>query len=441
MEFLTQGEKLKKLRLELNLRQKDLSDDKVTREFISMVEKGKRNFSKGNAIKVMRKLLDIAKEKEIDLELDEEYMARDINEDAELYCIRRVENKASLEECEKLLKIAEEHKAHYAKSRIYKRMGELQLYNQEAVQAFISNSSALEILNLNNIVKDKPIIFNNMGVCKLMLMDYEEAVFYFKNSLMISEIINDYKIYNRCLFNLALAYSHLDNLPETLKTLDRCITRLDKVKEFKLYVKAKILEAHSYSRMDENETALRIYKDVDEDYKYISELSNEDEIVLANLYNNIGYSLLSLGRYEESEIYFDKSIVLREKYSIEDLSHTLITKSVLYIKTEQYEKSLECLHRGIDLCREYNDYEYWNIALRDQEKVNLIKNDIEGLRQTYLQYIELSGKNNNENTRIYGYNKLMRLELLLNNTSEAMKYSDKLNAYIEEIQSNTQLQW
>ena len=44
MEFLTQGEKLKNLRLELNLRQKDLSDEKVTREFISMVEKGKRNF-------------------------------------------------------------------------------------------------------------------------------------------------------------------------------------------------------------------------------------------------------------------------------------------------------------------------------------------------------------------------------------------------------------
>lgn len=55
VEFLTQGEKLKRLRTELNLRQKDLADENITREFISMVEKDKRNFSKQNAISIMKK--------------------------------------------------------------------------------------------------------------------------------------------------------------------------------------------------------------------------------------------------------------------------------------------------------------------------------------------------------------------------------------------------
>ncbi len=441
MEFLSQGEKLKKLRLELNLRQKDLSDDKVTREFISMVEKGKRNFSKGNAIKVMKKILSIAKEKDIDLELDEEYMARDINEDAELYCIRRVENKASLEECERLLKIAEEHKVHYAKSRIYKRMGELLIFKQEAVQAFISYSKALEILNNSNKTTDKPLIYNNMGVCKLMLLDYDEAVYYFNSSLLVADLIGNYSVYNKALYNLALAYSALKNSKDTLETINRCIGRLNKDKEYNLYLKTRILEAYCYTEENKSEAALDIYKELEDDYNNKINLNNDDKIVFANLYNNIGYSLLSLDRYKESEIYFDKSIYLREKYGRDSLSHTLIMKSMLYIKTELYEKALECLGRGIELCREYNDYEYWNMALKEQEKVDLVRNDIEGLRQTYLQYIELSYKNNSENARIYGYNKLLRLELHLNNTSEAMKYSDKLNECIEEIQSDIKLQW
>ena len=131
-------------------------------------------------------------------------------------------------------------------------MGELQVYNKEATQAFINYSKALEILNLNNLLKDKPIIFSNMGFCKLMLTDYEEAVFYYNSSLMLCEILNDYTIYNRCLYNLALTYSHLGNLPETLNTLDRCINRIDRTKENRLYLKAKILEAHSYSEMKED---------------------------------------------------------------------------------------------------------------------------------------------------------------------------------------------
>ena len=404
-----------------------------------MVEKGKRNFSRGNAIKIMRKIISMAKEKEIDLNLDEEYMARDVREDVEMHCLRRVEAKASMEECHKLLEIAEEHKVPYAISKIYKRMGEIQLFNQEAVQAFISYSNSLEILNNNNLVNDKPLIFNNMGVCKLMLLDYEEAAHYFSNSLLVAELTGNYSAYNKTLFNLTLAYSNLKNIPDTLKTIERCIARLDKYKEYNIYLKVKIMEAYCYSENEDYKTSLSIYYDLENGLK--NTLTDEEKVVLANVYNNMASVLLLNNKFKESEEYFDKSLELRNEYSKDLLSHTLITKSKLYKKCSQQNNAIICLQEGIELCKEYNDYEYWNIALNELEEIYNDNNNYDNLRWLYLQYIELSFNNQNENTRIYGYNKLINLELRLNNLKEAREYSDKLNAYIEEIQSNISYQW
>ncbi|WP_040214787.1 helix-turn-helix transcriptional regulator [Clostridium polynesiense] len=435
MKFLTQGEKLKKLRIELNLRQKDLADENVTREFISMVEKEKRNFSRQNAISVMRRILSIAAEKGIELNLDEEYIYRDIKQDAERYCIQRVEDNASLEECEELLKISDDYNVPYAKYKVYKRMGDLVLFNQEPIKAFIYYSEAMEILNLNNYLQERPSIFNNMGVCKLKLIQYEEAILYFTNALYISELDDSYGIYNRVAVNLSLAYINIGKIEECLSIIEEFSTKIDKDKENIIYIKMELLRANCYEYKKDYEKCLGIYWDLldglDINNIFQGEVNKEYGNLLGIIYNNMANVLLIQEKYDESEIYFDKSYDVRINYDIEWLSHSLIEKSRLYIKWLEYDKAEEVIYKGIELCKKYNDYEYWLIALKELEKIYSYNKNYEELINVYTDLIKLSDKNEIEKHKVYALNKLIKLEVSLNNMEKVQYYSNKLDKYIE----------
>jgi len=429
VEFLTQGEKLKRLRIQLNLRQKDLADENITREFISMVEKDKRNFSKQNAISIMKNILSKAEEKGIVLNLDEEYIYRDIKQDVQKYCLQQVENKATKEECEKLLDMAEKYDLPYAKFRILKRMGKIFFADQDYTQSFIIHSQAMEILNTNNLIEEKPIIFNNMGVCKLKLTQYEEAVLYFSNSLIICDIINDYKICNRVLFNLALTYDNLGKVDETLKVIQKCNKKLDKIKENILYLKVKVMEANCYEVKKQYDKSFIIYDQLINDIR--NNQNPENFKFLGLIYNNMAFIKLEQKNYDESEFYFDKSYQARLIYDKEGLSHTLIDKSSLYIDVNLLDKAIEGINEGIIICKKYNDYEYWLTGLKQLEKIYLIKKNYDKLEKVYLDLMSLSEKNNTEKNSIYALNKLINLELLLKNMEKAQFYSNKLNEYIE----------
>lgn len=436
MEFLTQGEKLKRLRLQLNLRQKDLADENITREFISMVEKEKRNFSKQNAISIMRNILSKAEEKGINLNLDEEYIARDLKQDAEIYCLEELENKPTKEECEDLIKIAEEYDLPYAKVKILKRIGEIFFLDQEYTQSFIVHSQAMEILNANNIIEEKPTIFNNMGVCKLKLTQYEEAALYFNNSLIVCNLVDKYNIKNRVAFNLALAYSNTDEIDMAIKILESYSNKTNDSEEDKVFIKIKILACNCYEIKKDYEKCMKIYMDllnsIDTRLKNEKDLNEGYGTLLGIIYNNMANILLTQEKLFESEVYFDKSYDVRINNDIELLSHSLIEKSRLYIKWLQYDKAKEALNKGLELSKKYSDYEYWLTALKELEKIALYENNYEDLKRIYLGLIELSEINDTEKNKIYALNNLIRLELILNNIEEAKTFSNKLNEYIEK---------
>lgn len=142
-------------------------------------------------------------------------------------------------------------------------------------------------------------------------------------------------------------------------------------------------------------------------------------------------TLLIQEKLHESEEYFDKSYEVRMNHDIEWLSHTLIEKSRLYIKWLQYDKAKQALNKGVELCKKYNDYEYWLNALKELEKIALYEDNYDELRSVYLGLIELSERNDTEKNRVYALNKLIKLELMLDNMEKAKEFSNKLNEYIE----------
>ena len=96
MIFLTVGEKLRKLRHELNIEQDALTQIGVSRNFISMIENNKRELTTARAIQLTELLRSIAKDKGIDLDISNEYLLSEPSKEAEKHCNLALENLKSL---------------------------------------------------------------------------------------------------------------------------------------------------------------------------------------------------------------------------------------------------------------------------------------------------------------------------------------------------------
>jgi len=91
MKFLTNIEKLKSTRKYLKMSQEDLVDENLTRGLISMIEIGKREITSNVALKLVEKFQKRAKELNIELKIDNGFLLRSPSEDAELYCLKKLE--------------------------------------------------------------------------------------------------------------------------------------------------------------------------------------------------------------------------------------------------------------------------------------------------------------------------------------------------------------
>ena len=429
LEFLTQGEKLKNLRTKLNLTQKDLVIEGVTREFISMVEKEKRNFSKGTAICFMQNIIEYAKLKSIDIdsEFDKEYLSRTIKEDVERYCKLSLEKCSTTEGLLELLNLCKEYELSNVIIMVYKKIGDKLLIETKPFEAFINYDKAMEIIDQNNITEYKIRILNNMGICKLRLLQYNESIYYFNKCMELGHSMNDYKIYNKALYNRLLACSSMKNTDKSLQYIKESKDRININNESDIFIKIRIIEALCYEEIGDYNKSIEIYKDLKDNFNI------EDNVILGNIYNNLGITLFKNKEYEESKVYFSKSKELRSLYDRSHLARTLIHESILYIKSEQYSDAIYIINEGLNLCNEYNDYEYLNKGYKYLEDIYKKQKDYSTLKEVYKRILHFAKINNNTREEIYGLSGLIKLEISLKNYEVIGEYIEHMNASIDLI--------
>ncbi|SUY45520.1 transcriptional regulator, XRE family [Clostridium putrefaciens] len=429
MDIPSQGQKLKSLRTKLKLTQKDLVIEGVTREFISMVEKGKRKFSKATAICFMENIIEYAKVKSIDMDLtfDKEYLSRTVREDAEVYCKLSLEKCSTKEEYLEVLNICKEYELSNVMIMVYKEIGDKLLNEAKAVEAFINYDKAIEIIDQNNITEHKIRTLNNMGICKLRLLQYNEAIYYFNKSIELSHSTNDYKIYNKVLYNMCLVYSNMKNVYKALQYIKEAKERKDIKDEKNIFIKIRIIEALCYEEIDDYNKAIEIYKDLKDN------LNIEDNIILGNIYNNLGIALFKNKDYESSKTYFNKSEELRIIYDRGCLSHTIIDKSMVYTYLKEYSEAIDIINHGLSLCNEYNDYKYLNKGYKYLEYIYKEQKDYSKLKETYNNILYHAGINNNTKEKISALSGIVKLEISLKNYEVIGEYMNMINESIDLI--------
>jgi len=162
------------------------------------------------------------------------------------------------------------------------------------------------------------------------------------------------KLRNRDLasYNNALCCRCISEPAVSIDYIQKCLSVLDKEKDFEYYVYIKSIEANCYRDMKEYDKALEIFRGL------VEEINDNNNPLLGFLYTNIGEIYMEKNDFEKSMEYLNEAEKIRRKEDKNLLSHTLIEKANLYIKMGLYKEARSLLEEGIEISYRNKDMEY-----------------------------------------------------------------------------------
>lgn len=381
--FFSPGEKVKKIRQELGIKQIELEEIGVSRNYISMLESDKRNIN----IKLLRKIIGFfqekAKEKNIDIFINEDQILLSAKEEAQIYCEEVLNNDPSSIQLQELTPTCEKYELYETLTLINIKLGNM-LYSKALYnKAFNKYYSGLELCNFHSNIKLKTKIYTHLGNCKIQCLNYEEALRYLFKAYFNLSKFEDIEEYQKCIFSIAIAYKKTKEYDNALIYINKLSALCDPSTSLHKYVDIIILEANCYIEQEQYQSAIRIYNQLLRCYE--SQLG----ALLGFIYNNLGFIYLKLKEITKSIEYFDKAIKIREQLDRTNLSHSIINKAEVFIETKNYEEAIKLLLNGLSLSISFNENEYILIAYKHLAKIYKEQKDISDLENTYLKIIDI----------------------------------------------------
>lgn len=383
MKFLTTGEKLRKLRHQLNIEQDALTQIGVSRNFISMLENNKRDLTESRAIQITELLIKIAKEKNINLNIADDYLLITPLQEAESYCCVALDNLKKLDEASSIYQIIKTYNLDFVRPRYYLTIADMLFNEKNYTEAFVNYLDSLDSYkNINEYTKI-PYIYNRLGRCRSLKLDYQEALFYFIKSYESSLLYNDEKIKKIVLYNIAWCNINMSNIESALHFIDRYLELCNQNETFNDYIRGIILKADCYVKKQDFEFATKLYIDS------IKLFTDEYNPFLGYIYNNLGEINMKTKSTALALEYFDKAQLIIEKSDIERISHTLIYKAELFIQNNDYSEALLQTVQAIAYAKSFKDDEYLYRGYTLLESIYEHYNNTEKLQQAYKDMLSL----------------------------------------------------
>ncbi|WP_176212580.1 helix-turn-helix domain-containing protein [Clostridium acidisoli] len=384
MNFLTTGEKLKRLRTQLNLKQDDLKSENVTRGLISMMETDKRDVTYSTASKLSEKFNERAEELDIIVNVDEAYLMRSPREDAELYCLRKLQDpgidKSSIDG---IFEIVNEYDLVEVKAEAYCKLGEIYFKEKEFELACDIYKKAREIYI--DIKKNEKLghVYWRLGVFNADDLKYESAIEYYQLSQYYCNLYKDFNTRKLCLYSLANSYKKLSKIDLALETIEKFLDVCDEKEDYRLYIFAQGIKATCYEVKKDYNKVIETYEII------ILKISDDKNVFLGYAYNNLGLAYSAKNDFEQSMKYFDMAEKFKNEFSKSNLSHTLIEKSEVLLKENFIDHAIKTINLGLEYAKKYKDLEY--LLKGNYLLMNIYHelNDNEKLEKVYINVIEL----------------------------------------------------
>jgi tetratricopeptide (TPR) repeat protein len=415
MIFLTMGEKVRKLREQLDLKKEDLQTEDDSVGLISMIETGKKDLSYATAIRLAEKFRKKSCELNLVLNVDADYLMRSPNEDAELYCLGQLKNDEIAEDTiYEVLSLSEEYDLLQIKAKTYFKMGQINEEKKNYDDACKNYDDAIKIYKTMGKDKELDYIYLRMGSCKCKNLQYDTAIVYFNLSEYYSFVYDNIEVEKLSLYNLANAYKYLNKIDLALETVEKCLA-ISNEKDI-CYNYAINIKSNCYESKREYDKAIDTYNVL------ITKIADKKNPILGYVYNNLGLNYCHKNDFKESLRYFEMAEKFKMEFNKSTLSHSIIEKSSVFLRQHLYTDAIETIELGLKYAKEYEDMEYLLKGSYILCDIYDKTDDNENLEIVYLNLIELLKTTDNEHKLKAIYDKLALVYLKQGKIDLCKKY-------------------
>jgi tetratricopeptide (TPR) repeat protein len=230
---------------------------------------------------------------------------------------------------------------------------------------------ALFITQVFSEEQNNPGYWKNEGKKDCEEFQYEQALECYKKALTFDPNDAD------CIYHIGYVLNELERYEEALSYLDRAIEIIQKGKDTSKFKIKDIYYEKGYSLkyLKKYDAAIESYKMalsydpydaeslyhigyilnelekfneaisyLDKGINTVQEGKDTSKIHIGDLYNEKGYSLELLCRYEDALYYYDKAVQSDPKWAA-----PWAGKAYVYYKTKNTEKALECCNKALEL--------------------------------------------------------------------------------------------
>lgn len=378
-QIIPPNEKIRILRILLNVTQKEIADGICTKTNISRIESGKQKLTASLAAGLSVNFNRIAKNKKIDISSiraddllkDEDTQANEIFKDNILVELKNTINKSIFEkkfhEAEYLIK--RYNIADNEKMKLYTYAADFYYREHMYVKSDEMCRNALKVdIHLNNIFEEINIYIYKSRNC-ITTFRYDEALEYLEYAEVLNKQICNDTFSETILFNTSLIYKKLAKYDKALKYLDILKEKLQINNNKVMLLKVKMVYANCLNELHEFD---RSEKEYIETLELSMQLDNKDFIALT--YKNLSELYYNNKCYKSASTYIQDSLTYNPNN--EYLNDTLYFAAKVF---QNLNKNVEqYLLQALEIC-EKSDRENFELIEKIIYELILIyeKNDDE----------------------------------------------------------------
>jgi tetratricopeptide (TPR) repeat protein len=265
-----------------------------------------------------------------------------------------------------------------------------------------------------------------MGTCKTRMNEYEEAIFYYKQSISYAEQENDDTTFVKAMNNLSLAYYHTKQYDKCIETIDENILSKVECNETnrRTIIQAKVTKAVSLYDLERKEEAVKEY------FSIIEEIKDEDEALLAVIYNNISIYYLEINDFQKGLKYVTEAQRLKSKVDKQTLPNTINTKGQIFFKQGFYDESIMLFELAIDIAEEYKQFDMLLENYKDLVKVYESTNDLDKVKNSMGNFLNTLEQHDIENGKSYALYKLAEVSAKLGDSGKSIEFLNRLEPFL-----------
>ncbi len=416
MKFLTPGEKIKKIRKMLSMKQLDLQGEKIKRNFVSMLENGERGLTKDTAKYLAEKFNNKASELGITLNIDDSYLLMSPKDEAMKYCLDTLNSDISIEIINNVIDISHDYDLGCIEAEALLKKGNLYYDEKKYYKAAFNYIDALSKYGEIADNKFESYLFNKLGLCKLNELLYAEASEFFSKAYFLSKINDDLYTQKHSVYNISLCQRKLHKFDESIEYADKYLALCNKSEDFLNYIYANVVKANCYRDLKKIEDAEKIYISLLDDFSSLNEPS------LAYVYDNLGLLYADIEEYDKAAESLDFSQKIRTETDFANLDKSLIDKASILIKQKKYNEALILLNLGIDLATKFNDIEYELKGYYMLIEINSEIGETTKSETTYIKMLKIAEEKNDYKLISVICNKLCLMYLNNNMADKAIEF-------------------